>query len=141
MRAWLSVSLVSAFAAVLSSAALAANVTDVQGQVQLSSSGGPFKTITGPMTCNAGDVVRVVKDGSAQVVNPNGVVETASPGKPVICKAGPGPATAPSPAATAGAAGSAASTSTAMVVGGAIVIGAGAAGVVALTKKKSSASP
>jgi hypothetical protein len=129
-------------AIVLSSSASAANVTDVQGQVQLSNSGGPFKAISGPTTCKAGDVVRVVKDGSATVVNQNGVIQTATPGNPVVCLAGPGPAGAPpTAAAPSAAAGSASSVSTAAVVGGSIAVVAGVAGVVALTKKKSSASP
>jgi hypothetical protein len=146
MRSLVIIASVAALTAIPSSVASAANVTDVQGQVQLSTAGGPFKSITVPTVCNTGDVVRVVKDGSAQVVNANGAIETVSPGKPVVCKAAPAavaqtPA-ASTPAASTAAAGSAAGgASTAVVVGGTIAVVAGVAGVVALTKKKSSASP
>lgn len=144
-----------------SPAASAANVTDVQGEVQLSNSGGPFKTISGPTTCTAGDVVRAVKDGSARVINPDGGIQTALPGSPAMCLGGPksGTTTPPAPAAasstaaaggatpgsaaagSAAAASSATGVSTTVIVGATIAVVAGVAGVVALTQKKSSASP
>jgi hypothetical protein len=146
-RSFLLATVVSTVAGLVSQTVLAANVTNVQGQVQLSRAGGPFQNITGPSVCNAGDVVRAVKDGSADVVNADGLIQSATPGKPIICKAAAAavtPATTPATAA-AGAAGGAgagaAGVSTAVVVGGAVAVVAGAAGVVALTKKKNSASP
>jgi hypothetical protein len=151
MRVFSSIFLTAVISVALSNGASAANVTEVQGQVQLSKSGGPFTALTGPAVCNAGDVIRVVKDGSARVINPNGVVQTASPSKPIVCVAGPGPggalpttaapAATPAAAAPAAAAASATGVSTGVLVGGAIAVGAGVAGVVALSNKKSSASP
>jgi hypothetical protein len=126
--------------------ASAANITAVQGQVQISSSGGPFRTITGPTTCNAGDVVRAVKDGSAQIFHLNGDVMTATPGVPVTCTSGLGPhgmnAGAPGSSAagatggTAGATGGAsaaaagAGVSTGVLVGGGVALAVGAAAAV-----------
>jgi hypothetical protein len=118
--------------------AQAANVTDVQGQVQISRSGGPFKTINGPSVCNSGDVVRANKDGSARVVNAAGAIQDVLPGKPVSCRdvaaATTTPGATPGAAAGAGAAGA----STAAVVGGSIAVVAGVVGVIAVTNKKSS---
>jgi hypothetical protein len=120
-------------------AALAANVTDIQGQVQLSRSGGAYRTLAGPSVCNAGDVVRAGKDSSAQVVNPNGIIETVSPGNPVTCKAGPGPL-ANLPGSSAASSAAASASTSAVAVGGTIAVVAGVAGLLAVTKK-SSASP
>jgi hypothetical protein len=141
---------VTTVAGMVSNVAFAANVTNVQGQVQLSRAGGAFQTITGPSVCNAGDTVRVVKNGSADVVNADGSIQSATPGKPIVCKAataGLAPTTTPA-AASAGAAGgagavggAAAGVSTAVVAGGVVAVVGGVVGVVALTKKKSSASP
>jgi hypothetical protein len=120
--------------------AQAANVTDVQGQVQISQSGGPFKTINGPAVCNAGDVVRANKDGSARVVNASGAIQDVLPGKPVTCRAATAAAATTPPAAPGAAAGAAgaAGASTAAIVGGTIAVAAGVAGVIAVTNKKSS---
>jgi opacity protein-like surface antigen len=108
-------------------AAMAANVSEVEGPVQISRSGGPFKAITGPEICNAGDVVRAQKDGSARVFNQNGVIQVATVGKPVTCVARPGPAgTTPATA------------STGAVVGGAAAVAIGVGGIIALSKKNSS---
>jgi hypothetical protein len=126
-----------AMLALASQAAVAANVNEIQGQVEISRSGGPFRAVSGPTICNAGDVVRARPNGRAQVEYLGSVV-TATPGNPVTC-AGPAAAATTGAPGAAGAAGGAASASTAAVVGGAVVIAAGVAGVVALARK--SASP
>jgi hypothetical protein len=129
--------------------ALAGTVTMVQGDVQISRDGGPFTSITGPTVCNSGDLVRA-QSGFAQVVNPNGFFQTASPGISVICATDPDPASGLSKAGAteAGAAttvgagtasGVTAGVSTAVIVGGVAVV-AGVAGLVAASKKNS-ASP
>jgi hypothetical protein len=133
-----------------------ATVANLQGLVQISRAGGPFTNVAGPTACGAGDVLRVVGNGSAQVVNPNGVIQTATLGAPVKCLAGIG---SPSPTFVGGpdaaadaalpatgqitdaaAAASASSKTGAILVGSGIVAAASVAGVVALNRK-SAASP
>jgi hypothetical protein len=132
------------------------SVANLLGQVQISRAGGPFTDIAGPTACSAGDVVRVVGNGSAQVVNPNGAIQTATLGAPIKCLAGIGlqspmlvggpdvaadaavPAAGESTAAAATAGVS--STTGAILIGTGIVAAASVVGVVALTKK-SAASP
>jgi apolipoprotein N-acyltransferase len=87
-------------------------------------------TISGPLVCNSGDVVRALNNGRARVVNPDGNIQVATPGSPVTCVSGQ------ALAAVEGASG----LSTGAVVGGAAVLGAGVIGAIALSKK-SSASP
>jgi hypothetical protein len=125
-------------------AARAADVTQVQGRIEISRSGGPFRPVTGPTVCNTGDVVRAVQEGSAQIVGAGNVVQTATPGNPVNCSGQPAAATqsaaaqgAPGPSGAAGGAGAAASGATAAVIGGVVVV-AGVVGAVALAKKSSS---
>jgi hypothetical protein len=131
-----------------------ATIAGVQGQVQISRAGGPFMDIAGPTACSVGDVLRVVGNGSAQVVNPNGAIQTATLGAPVKCLAGIG-STSPSlvggpdavadaavaaanESTAAAAAGGATSNTAAIMVGAGIVAATGVVGVVALTKKAAS---
>jgi hypothetical protein len=124
-------------------AAFAANVSDVQGKVQVSRAGGPFTAVSGNYVCNVGDVVRAVDNGSsAQIINANGLIETVLPGAPVTCKTG-APAGVQANAATGQSAASAVaggSVPTAAVVAGGAAIAAAVAGALVLTKKNS-ASP
>jgi hypothetical protein len=123
--------------------AFAANVSDVQGKVQISRAGGPFTAVNGPVVCNSGDVVRAVDNGSsAQVVSSNGSIQTAVPGAPVTCRTGVPAGVQSNPATTAATASAAAGggVSTTAVIAGGAAIAAGVAGALVLTKKNS-ASP
>jgi hypothetical protein len=126
--------------------ATAATINDLQGIVQISRNGGPFTTVSAPTECNAGDVVRAQRDGSARVINADGSMQTARPGAPVTCRgmqpSTPQAAPTQSPAANAAASGFggfAPGLSTGLVVGG-VAIAAGAGAAYALTRKNS-ASP
>jgi hypothetical protein len=146
---------------------LAASLTSVQGQIQVSRAGGPFKAVTGPTFINPGDVVRADIGSSAQIVYSSGasvpvasgaamtVVADASavlsslafqgapgPWAASTIPAEPAPSAAPSVDAPPAAAGGGASFTTIAVVGGVVVAGAGVLAVASKAdSKKSSASP
>jgi hypothetical protein len=118
--------------------ASAATVTDVQGNVQISRNGGPFTGVSATTDCNAGDVIRIQRDGSARVINADGSMQTARPGAPVTCKdvsASPMNSPVQSPAGSAAAASGLGGISTTGLVVGGVVIAAGAGAAYALTRK------
>jgi hypothetical protein len=126
-------------------AANAANLTSVQGQVQISRAGGPF-VATGVTVVNPGDVVQALAGGSAQVVYADGQVTPVYGGASV--RVAPdraavlaGPSFQGAPGAGAAAAGSATAVSTTALVVGGVVAAAGVYAVATKLAEKKPASP
>ena len=133
-------------AAGLTSASVgAANLSSVQGNVQISRAGGPFLAVSGPTQVNPGDVVRAEAGSSAQVVYADGAVASVGGGGSMIVAADPGAVLA-GVAYHGAAAGTGVTTgvSTATIVGGLAVLGGGALLAKKLyddKKEKAAASP
>jgi hypothetical protein len=70
-------------------AAQAANLSSVQGKVQLSRAGGAFKPVAGPTVINPGDVVHAEVGSSAQVVYSNGSIASVAAGSTLTVAADP----------------------------------------------------
>jgi hypothetical protein len=129
---------------VASQVASAANLTSIQGPVQLSRAGGPFQPLSAPTQVNPGDVVRADAGGSAQVVFANGATAAVSSNTMYLVSADPsavltGAAYQGAPGAgagTGGTAGASVATTAAIVVGASIAV---VGGIVYANKK--SASP
>jgi hypothetical protein len=128
------------------SAADAANLTAVQGQVQVSRAGGPF-VATGATVVNPGDVVQALSGSSAQLVYADGAITQVASGSSVKVAAdgaavlsGASFQGAPGAGAAAAASTAPAVSATALVVGG-VVAAAGVYAVTTSLAKKSSASP
>jgi hypothetical protein len=128
---------------VASQVASAANLTSIQGPVQLSRAGGPFQPLSAPTQVNPGDVVRADAGGSAQVVFANGATAAVSSNTMYLVSADPSAVLtgaayqgAPGAAGTAGTAGASVATTAAIVVGASVAV---VGGIVYANKK--SASP
>lgn len=121
-------------------AAQAANLSSVQGKVQLSRAGGTFQAVAGPTIVNPGDVVRAETGSSAQVIYADGSIAPVSSGSSLVVAADPsatlsntasagGPAAPKSvpvdPHAAHAVHGGHGLSTTALVVGGAVAAGGG----------------